>query len=150
MSTETHRGLARRYFEEFLNQGNLCVADEIFDPHVNYRGPFVAIEGVDRLKRYFLMVRKSFPDLHVVAEEGISEGDRVCSCFSSSGTFLGDFDGTQFRRRRFSIRGVDVFRMHHGKILEVRSYFDSYDQMQQLGFIGFQEELQKKKERLKP
>jgi len=134
MSVKTNKELARRYFDEFLNRGNLCVADEIFDSNVVYRGPFVAIEGVDRLKRFFLMVRKAFPDLHYVAEEGIAESDTVVNCFSSCGTCLGDFAGTRFNGRRFSITGVDVFRISSGRIKEVRCFFDSYDQMLQLGW----------------
>ena len=74
MSLEANKTLARRYFEEFLNQGNLCVADEIFDAKVSYRGPFGSIDGVDRLKRFFLMVHKALPDLHYVVEEASPTG----------------------------------------------------------------------------
>jgi steroid delta-isomerase-like uncharacterized protein len=135
MSTEMNKALVRRYFEEFLNQGNLSVADDIFEANVVFRGPLIAVDGVDRLKRFYLMIRKLFPDLHYVAEEGIAEGDKVVSCFSSRGTCLGDFQGTQLHGKRFSIMGVDVFRIRDGKITDVRSFFDTYDQMQQLGFI---------------
>ncbi len=101
MSLEANKALARRYFEEFLNQGNLCVADEICDAKVSYRGPFGSIDGVDRLKRFFLMVRKALPDLHYVVEEGIADGDKVVHCFSSRGTCLGGFEGTKFRDGSF-------------------------------------------------
>ena len=69
MSLEANKKLARRYFEEFLNQGNLCVADEICDAKVSYSGPFGSIDGVDRLKRFFLMIRKAFPDLHSLSKK---------------------------------------------------------------------------------
>jgi steroid delta-isomerase-like uncharacterized protein len=133
MSLEANKALARRYFEEFLNQGNLGAADEIFDPNVVYRGPFVAVDGVDRVKSFFFMIRKAYPDLHYVAEEGIAESDRVVNCFSSSGTCLGGFEGTKFNGKHFSMTGVDVFSIRHGKIAEVRSFFDTYGMMQQLG-----------------
>jgi len=38
MSQEMNKALAKRYFEEFLNQGNLSVADEILDTKVAYSG----------------------------------------------------------------------------------------------------------------
>ena len=135
MSLEVNKALARRYFEEFLNQGNLCVADEIFDANVAYRSPFVAIDGVDRLKRFFLMVRNAFPDLHYVVEKDIAEGDRVVNCFSSRGTCLGGFEGTQFSGRQFSVMGVSVLCIRDRKIAEVRSFWDTYSQMQQLHWI---------------
>ncbi|MBM3801433.1 MAG: nuclear transport factor 2 family protein [Acidimicrobiia bacterium] len=82
MSAETNKTLTRRHFEELLNRGDLSVADEIFDANVAYCSPLGAIEGQDRLKRFFLMIRKAMPDLHYVAEDAITEGDRAVHCFS--------------------------------------------------------------------
>src|SRR5260221_574200 len=79
MSLDVNKALARRYFEEFLNQGNLCVADEVCHANVAYRTPFVSIDGVDRLKRFFLMTRKVFPDLHYVIEDEMKR-----SCIDSA------------------------------------------------------------------
>ena len=135
MSLEVNKKLARRYFEEFLNQGNLCVADEICDAKVSYSGPFGSIDGVDRLKRFFLMVRKALPDLHYVVEEGIADWDKVVHCFSSRGTCLGGFEGTKLSGRKVSIPGVDVFTIRNGKIAEVRCFWDTYSQMQQLDWV---------------
>lgn len=61
MSAEFNKVIARRYFEELLNQGKLKVAEEILSPEIVFRDPFVTIHGIDRLKRFFLMVRKAFP-----------------------------------------------------------------------------------------
>ena len=135
MSLNVNKALARRYFEEFLNQGNLCVADEVCHENVAYRSPFVSIDGVDRLKRFFLMIRKAFPDLHYVVEDNVAEANRVVSCFSSRGTYLGGFEGTQLNARQFSVTGVTVFCMHNGRITEVRSFWDIYTQMQQLHWM---------------
>lgn len=137
MSLEENKTLARRYFEEFLNQGNLCVADEICAEHIAYRSPFVSFDGVDRVKRFFLMTRKAFPDLHYVVEDTVAEGDKVVSCFSSSGTCLGGFEGTPLSGRQFSVQGVTILGMHHGRIAEVRSLWDTYAQMQQLHWLPF-------------
>jgi steroid delta-isomerase-like uncharacterized protein len=135
MSPETNKTLTHRHFEEFLNQGNLAVADEIFDANVTYCSPIGAIEGLDRLKRFFLMVRRVMPDLHYVVEEGIAEGDKVVHCFSSYGTCLGGFEGTDFFGRKFSMPGVNVFRFRNGKIAEVRCFWDTHAQMKQLDWI---------------
>ena len=135
MSLDVNKALARRYFEEFLNQGNLCVADEVCHESVAYRSPFVSIDGVDRLKRFFLMIRKAFPDLHYVVEDNVAEANRVVCCFSSRGTYLGGFEGTQLSGRQFSVMGVTVFCVHHARITEVRSFWDIYTQMLQLHWM---------------
>jgi hypothetical protein len=64
-----------------------------------------------------------------------SKGDMVVSCFTSYGTFFGEFQGTPSSGRRVSVRGVDIFQIRDGKITEVRAFYDTYDQMQQLGLI---------------
>jgi predicted ester cyclase len=72
---------------------------------------------------------------------GIAEGDRVVSCFTSRGTFFGEFhrageyQGTPMTGRNVSVKGVDIFQICDGKITDVRVFYDTYDQMQQLGFI---------------
>ena len=135
MSLEANKKLARRYFEEFLNQGNLCIADELCHANVAYRSPVVSIDGADRLKRFFLMIRKAFPDLHYVVEDLVAEGDKVVSSFSSRGTCLGGFEGTPLSGRQFSVPGVTILCMHDGRISEVRSFCDIYTQMQQLHWM---------------
>lgn len=136
MSATMNKVVTRRYFEEFLNRGNLSVADDIFSKDVVYRGPLgVTLHGIDRLKRFFLMVRRAFPDLNYVAEEGIAEGDVVVSCFTMRGTFESEYRGLPGTRRPVSVVGVEIFRVANGKIKEVQTFCDTYDQMQQLGLI---------------
>jgi steroid delta-isomerase-like uncharacterized protein len=141
MSAESNKAIVRRYFDELLNQGRLNVAEEILTPQIAFCDPFVTIHGIDRLQRFLLMVRKAFPDLRYTAEPGIAEGDRVVNCFTSYGTFLGDghgfgeFQGPPACGTKISVRGVDIFRVRDGRITEVRAFYDTYDQMRQLGFL---------------
>jgi steroid delta-isomerase-like uncharacterized protein len=141
MSAETNKNIVRRYFDELLNQGKLNLAEKIINSEIVFCDPFVTIQGIDRFKRLFLMVRRAFPDLPYTAEPGIAEGDRVVSCFTSCGTFFGEFhgfgefQGTPSTGRKVSVKGVNIFQFREGKITEVRVFYDTYDQMQQLGLI---------------
>ena len=141
MSTQANKVIARRYFDELLNQGRLKVAEEILSPAIVFCDPFVTLHGIDRLQRFLLMVRKAFPDLHYTAEPAVAEGDAVVSCFTSCGTFLGEFHGfAEFQGapssgRKVSTRGVAIFQICDNRITEVRTFYDTYDQMRQLGLI---------------
>jgi steroid delta-isomerase-like uncharacterized protein len=141
MSTKDNKAIIGRYFDELLNQGKLKIAEEILSPGVVFCDPFVTLYGVDRLQRFLVMVRKAFPDLHYTAEPAVAEGDIVVSCFTSYGTFLGEFHGfPEFQNvpssgRKVSVRGVDIFQICYGRITEVRAFYDTYDQMRQLGLI---------------
>jgi steroid delta-isomerase-like uncharacterized protein len=141
MSAESNKAIVRRYFDELLNQGRLKVAEEILSPEIVFCDPFGTFQGADRLQRFFLMVRKAFPDLHYTAEPGIAEDDVVVSCFTSYGTYLGEFhgfgafQGAPSSGRKVSVKGVSIFQIRDGKITEVRTFYDTYDQMRQLGLI---------------
>jgi len=136
MSPIMNKAVARRYFEEFLNRGNLSMADDIFSKNVVYRGPLgVTLHGIDRMKRFFLMVHRAFPDLNYVADEGIAEGDAVVSRFTMRGTFETEYQGPPGTGRPVSVVGVEIFRVINGKIKEVQTFCDTYGQMQQLGLI---------------
>ena len=84
--SEANKATVRRFYEEFINQGNLAVADEIFVPdfviHTPPSPPGMA-GGTEGLKQMFAMYRNGFPDLRVTVEEMVAEG--VLS-ISKSGT----------------------------------------------------------------
>jgi ketosteroid isomerase-like protein len=136
MAREANKTLVRRYFEELMNKGDLSVADEICSADVVFCDPLLTIKGVDRLKRFLLMVRKSFPDLHYFAEDAIVEGDRAAICFSFRGTLsVPELQIGATSERHFCLPGVNIFRMLGGRIAEVRSFYNAYDQWQQLALF---------------
>jgi hypothetical protein len=55
--------LARRYFEELLNAGELAVADEILDPDISFVGPITpdGIDGLDAYKQFAPRVVRGVP-----------------------------------------------------------------------------------------
>src|SRR5262249_41254663 len=117
MSTQANKVIARHYFDELLNQGRLKVAEEILSPAIMFCDPFITLHNIDRLQRFLLMIRKAFPDLHYTAEPTVAEGDAVVSCFTSCGTFLGEFhgfaefQGTPSNGRKVSTRRVAIFQI---------------------------------------
>ena len=118
-----------------MNKGDLQIADEIFCQDVVFSDSFLTFHDIDHVKRYLLMVRRAFPDLHYVVEDPIVEGDRIASCFSYQGTLTNSFTDDAAGGRRFEVPGVTVFRLKENRFAEVRSFFNQYDQMQQLGYV---------------
>ena len=77
MSVEANKAIARRYFEELLNKGNLAVADEIFATNIIFHSPLQTIHGVENAKSFVAGFRAAFPDQHFTIEDEIGEGDKV-------------------------------------------------------------------------
>ncbi len=72
------RGIFRRYVEEVSNQGNLEIADEIFDRYLAHQPDGSVLKrGPEDVKRFQAELRSAFPDFHCTIENQIAEGDRV-------------------------------------------------------------------------
>src|ERR671911_391467 len=128
MSVEENKAIFRRYVEELPNQGNMKVADEIFDRYIAHQPDGSTFErGPEDVKRFTGEFHSAFPDLHVSIEEQIAEGDKVVSHFTIRGTHQGEFRGMAPTGKEIALKGVTTFRFSpEGKVVET---WDSYDQL---------------------
>jgi serine phosphatase RsbU (regulator of sigma subunit) len=128
VSTEENRAIFRRYIEEVWNQTNLEVVDEIFDRYISHQPDGSVLErGPEDVKRFVGEFRSAFPDLRLISEKQIAEGDRVVSHGTIRGTHRGEFRGIAPTGQEMAIEGMAVFRFSsEGKVVES---WDSYDQL---------------------
>ena len=128
MSVEENKAIFRRYVQEIPNQGNMKVADEIFDRYIAHQPDGSTLErGPEDVKRFTGEFHSAFPDLHVSIEEQIAEGDKVVSHFTIRGTHQGEFRGMAPTGKEIALTGVTTFRFSpEGKVVET---WDSYDQL---------------------
>src|SRR5215207_2205601 len=125
---EQNKASFRRYLEEAWNQSNLEVVDEIFDRYVSHQPDGSVLErGPEDVKRFVGEFRTAFPDLRLIIEEQIAEGDKVVSRGTIRGTHQGEFRGMAPTGEQMEIPGMAVFRFSpEGKVVES---WDSYDQL---------------------
>jgi steroid delta-isomerase-like uncharacterized protein len=128
MSVEENKAIFRRYVQEIPNQGNMKVADEIFDRYIAHQPDGSTLErGPEDVKRFTREFHSAFPDLYVSIEDQIAEGDKVVSHFTIRGTHQGEFRGMAPTGKVIALTGVTTFRFSpEGKVVET---WDSYDQM---------------------
>ena len=136
MAEEENKALLRRAVEEvFSAQGNVDVADEIFapdyigmnptDPH-DVRGP----EGAKELAN---MYRSAFPDVRLIIEEQVAEGDKVVTRWIAYGTHQGEMMGIAPTGNQVRVEGITISHIQEGKIVQEWELFDTLGLMQQLG-----------------
>src|SRR5215203_2005946 len=125
---EENKASFRRYLEEAWNQSNLEVVDEIFDRYVSHLPDGSVLErGPQDVKRFVGEFRSAFPDLRLIIEEQLAEGDKVVSRGTIRGTHLREFRGMAPTGEEMEIPGMAVFRFsEEGKVVES---WDSYDQL---------------------
>jgi steroid delta-isomerase-like uncharacterized protein len=130
-----HRSLARRYFEDLFNAGELDVADQILAPEVSFIGPITpdGIHGLDAYKRFALAWYEGFPDRHFeVVEEWVDE-DRIATVFQITGTHGGNFLGQAATGHTIDVRAMNFFRIEEGKIRAIQAYFNPLELLQPIG-----------------
>ena len=138
MLSETNKAVARRFFDEVWNKGNLTVLNEIIAKDHVSSGPGTLPglpTGPEGTKQLVTMYRNAFPDLRFTIEEQIAEGDKVVTRWTADGTHQGELAGIPPTNKTSTVTGVAVDRIANGKVVESWGIFDQFGMMQQLGLI---------------
>jgi steroid delta-isomerase-like uncharacterized protein len=136
MSAET-KGIARRFFEEAFNSGNLDVVDELASPEfVNHDAalpePTVGIEAAKASIRAY---REAFPDLRISIELQVAEGEYVTTRWSGRGTHQGDLMGMSATGKQATVTGITIDRIVDGLFVESWTNWDTLGLLVQLGAV---------------
>lgn len=137
MFEEANKALVRRYYEEVWNQGNLALIDELIAPDMpNQATPRFPV-GPEGIRMNVEFVRAGLPDLHTVIDDMIAEGDRVVVRWTDYGTHTGPLGPMRVPPTGRSIvyRGINIYRIAGGKIVEDWGEQDMIGLMQQLGML---------------
>ena len=81
---------------------------------------------------------EAFPDLTIVPEKLIAEGDLVTIYWIARGTNTGTGNGLPATGKKAEQSGITIWRILNGKIKEEWSAFDQLSLMQQLGLLSGQ------------
>jgi predicted ester cyclase len=126
-----NKAMARRVYEEGLSQGRF---------EVPYTAGFVGHGGAADFNHAAGIAeargwRAAFPDLKVVVDLVIAEGDLVCVRWTARGTNTGAGNGIAATGKRVAISGTTFFRFADGAIAEEWTSGDALGLMRQLGLL---------------
>jgi steroid delta-isomerase-like uncharacterized protein len=135
--SEENKAIFRRYVEEVGNEGNLELADEIFDGYLAHQSDGSVLErGPEDVKRFMSEFREGFPDFHSTIEDMVAEGDKVVTRWTMRGTHQGEFRGIAPTGKQITVTGIGIFRFSpEGKVVESWDNLDELGMLQQLGVV---------------
>ena len=141
MSAEESKATMRQYFGVF-EQGNIEKLDELLAPdYINHSPATPDLPtGPEGVKGVVSMFRSAMPDLKVIIEDMIAEGDKVVTYYTLEGTHEGELFGVPPTGQRLSITSITVERVSGGKIRDHWRVTDELGMMQQLGVIPVPEQ----------
>jgi len=134
---EQNKALAKRAFEELLSKGKFELAEQLYAKDFVNHGIHRDIsleEDQAALKGW----HQAFPDLAIVPEKLIAEGDLVTIYWIAHGTNTGTGNGLPATGKKGELAGITIWRIVNGKIKEEWSAFDQLSLMQQLGLLANQ------------
>src|SRR5262245_10348573 len=134
---EQNKALAKRAFEELLSEGRFELAEQLyakdFVNHGIHRNASLE-EDQAALKGW----HQAFPDMSIVPEKLIAEGNLVAIYWIARGTNTGTGNGLPATGKKGELAGITIWRIVDGKIKEEWSAFDQLSMMQQLGLLPSQ------------
>jgi predicted ester cyclase len=117
-----------RQLTDAFNSGDFDLGMRyIADNAVNHGPP--PTSSLEEWRRTWVSMRAAFPDIHARVEQVIEEGDTVCRRIRISGTNTG---GDAPTGRRFETLGMDMVRVHDGKVVEHWALLDAAGMAAQL------------------
>ena len=116
--TEDNKALIRRLFEEAINRGNLAIVNEVFSADfVDHSTPGQPA-GPGGVRDYFAAIRGGFPDVQVVLEDVLADGDKVVVRTTWRGTQRGSYEGIAPTGKPAMRTLIQIFRIVDGLIVE--------------------------------
>ena len=136
---EENKALIRRWFEEVWNKGRADAISQMLaeDRIVHGLSDDVnaPLKGPGGFLPFHAQFREAFPNIEVVVEDQIAEGDRVATRCSVRGKHTGDSLGFAATQSPVEFTGVAITRIRDGKIIEAWNNFDFMKMYRQLGAI---------------
>jgi steroid delta-isomerase-like uncharacterized protein len=131
---EQNKAVARRAFEEILSKGRLELAEQFYAKDFVNHGIHRDIK-LDEDQAALKGWHDAFPDMSIVPEKLIAEGDLVTIYWIARGTNTGTGNGLPATGKKVEQTGITIWRMVDGKIKEEWSAFDQLSMMRQLGLL---------------
>ena len=132
MTPEEHKAIVRRFFDDVWNGQKLEVVDDVFAATVLLNGQPVPREAI---KQLVAARRVAFPDIQVVVEDQVAEGDKVSTRRTWQATHRGPYRGITGTGRRVKWTQISIVRLAEGRIVEDWPVSDELSILQQLGHL---------------
>ena len=131
--SQENRDVVRRWFDEGFNRRNLALMDQLFAPDYVWHGPSQEITGRANIRQMVEGYLSAFPDAHVTSDEVLTDGDKVVTRFTFTGSHKGKLGGVAPTGRSVTIQCISINRIAGGQIAEEWESFDELGMMRQIG-----------------
>jgi predicted ester cyclase len=133
-SVEPLREVVRELADTFNNpQNRESSYFNFYDDSLNIHGfPPNLPANKEGFKQFIYLLWKAFPDIRIIFEDIIIEGNKVACRYNLTGTHKGDFEDLRPTGKQFRVNGMTVFSFRDAKVIERWNLVDMMSLMEQL------------------
>src|ERR1700752_419888 len=137
--SEENKALIRRWFGEVWNKGRADAIEEMLAEYGVAHGlsddPANPIIGPRDFRPFHTLIREAFPNMTIVVEDTVAEGDKVAARCSVRAKHEGDFLGRSATQAQVDYTGIASVRIENGMIVEAWNNFDFMTLHKQVGLL---------------
>ncbi len=131
--SEENKWLVNRVYDEAISSGMYDVIDELVAPNYVSHGLPMSVNGPQEFRESIETFRSAFPDLYMLVEEQIADGDRVSNLGYLTGTHRAEFLGIPASGQQIKVNVISIWRFEDSKVAESWVQMDLMSLMQQIG-----------------
>ena len=131
---EQNKAIAKRAFDEILSQGRFELVGQFYAKDFVNHGVHSNV-GLEEDQAALKGWHQRFPDLVVVPDKVLADGDFVTVYWIARGTNTGTGNGLPATGKTVELAGITIWRILDGKIKEEWSAFDQLSMLGQLGLL---------------
>jgi predicted ester cyclase len=115
----TNKELVRRFYKNVYVDWNLALVDEVVSRQfTSHDWPENGPTGPQAFRDYYSAIRSAVPDARYEVDDLVAEGDRVVVRWRLLGTHEGEFRGIAPTGRAITLKGIAIYRVDAGKLME--------------------------------
>ena len=128
-----NKELVRRFYKEVYVDWKMALVDEVVSPRfTSHDWPEDGPTGPQGFRNYYSAIRSALPDARYAVDDLIAEGDRVVVRWRLLGTHEGDFRGIAPTGRPIVLKGIAIYRVEGGKLMERWVVSDLYGVLEEI------------------
>ncbi|MFE2728279.1 ester cyclase [Kitasatospora sp. NPDC059327] len=133
---EQNKQIVTGFIDALFTRGDLSAVDTyLAEDFVNHDPPPGVGPDREGMRAAGAMFRTAFPDWHSDLGLLIGEGDLVVEQFTASGTLRGELMGVAGDGRTVVLKGINIFRVRDGVIVERWGRLDDLGLLRRLGLV---------------
>jgi predicted ester cyclase len=132
-----NKELVRRFYKEVYVNWNMAMADDVLSPHfTSHDWPQGGPKGPKAFRDYYSAIRSAVADARYDVDDLIAEGDRVVVRWRLFGIHTGAFRGITPTGRPITLKGIAIYRVDGGKLVERWVVSDLYGALEESGALS--------------